>query len=65
MNKERFKGNRTRLKGELKKKWGKFTDDELLQIEGDDDKFSGKAQELYGDQKEKVRKWAEDWQAKN
>lgn len=63
MNKEQFKGNWAQLKGELKQKWGKFTDDELLQIEGDYDKFRGRAQELYGDQKEEVSKWAEDWKS--
>ena len=65
MNKEQFKGNWNQFKGEVKKKWGKFTDDELTQIEGDYDKFKGRAQELYGDQKEELNKWTEDWQAKN
>lgn len=54
-----------RLKGELKKKSGKFTDDELLQFEGDDEILSGNAQLLFGDQKKNARKWAEDRQAKN
>jgi len=53
-----------RLKGELKKKSGKFTDDELLQFEGDDEILSGNAQLLF-DQKKNARKWAEDRQAKN
>ncbi len=65
MNKEQFKGNWNQFKGAVKQKWGKFTDDELLQVEGDYDKFQGKAQELYGDQKEEVNKWAEEWQEKN
>ncbi|MFZ1748428.1 MAG: CsbD family protein [Nitrospirales bacterium] len=65
MNKEQFKGNWNQFKGEVKKKWGKFTDDELTQIEGDYDKFKGRAQELYGDQKEELNKWTEDWQTKN
>jgi uncharacterized protein YjbJ (UPF0337 family) len=65
MNKEQFKGNWNQFKGELKKKWGKFTDDELMQIEGDYDKFKGRSQELYGDQKEEVNNWVQDWQKKN
>lgn len=65
MNKEQFKGNWTQLKGELKKKWGKFTDDDLQQIEGDYDKFQGRVQELYGNQKEEVTKWVDDWRATN
>lgn len=31
-----------RFKGELKQEWGKFTDDDLQQIEGNYDKFSVK-----------------------
>jgi uncharacterized protein YjbJ (UPF0337 family) len=52
MNAEYFKGQWNQLKGELKKQWGKFTDDDLLQIEGDYDKFVGKVQERYGENKE-------------
>ncbi len=62
MNKDQFKGNWQQFKGELKSKWGEFTDDDLMQIEGDAEKFAGKVQERYGDQKEAVEKWAEDWQ---
>ena len=36
------------FKGDLKQRWGKFTDDDLQQIEGDYDKFLGKVQERYG-----------------
>ena len=65
MNKEQFKGNWNQLKGEIKKKWGKFTDDELLQVEGDYDKFEGKAQELYGDKKEESTEWLDERETKN
>lgn len=65
MNKEQFKGNWNQLKGEIKKKWGKFTDDELLQVEGDYDKFEGKAQELYGDKKEEITEWLDGLETKN
>jgi uncharacterized protein YjbJ (UPF0337 family) len=61
MNREQFKGLWTQLKGELKKQWGKFTDDDLLQIEGDYDKFLGKLQERYGDKKDEVSRWLEQW----
>lgn len=50
-----------RFKGELKQEWGKFTDDDLQQIEGNYNKFVGKAQERYGDQKEEIMKWADQW----
>lgn len=63
MNREQFKGQWSQLKGELKKQWGKFTDDDLLQIEGDYDKFMGKIQERYGDKKDEVSRWADQWQS--
>jgi uncharacterized protein YjbJ (UPF0337 family) len=49
------------FKGELKKQWGKFTDDDLRQIDGDMEKFQGIMQQRYADQKENVKKWAEQW----
>jgi uncharacterized protein YjbJ (UPF0337 family) len=61
INQDQFEGNWKQFKGDLKKKWGKFTDDDLLVIEGNYDKFEGKLQERYGDQKEKVKKWTDEW----
>ena len=63
MNREQFKGLWNQLKGELKKQWGKFTDDDLLQIEGDYDKFIGKVQERYGERKDEISRWVEQWQS--
>jgi len=64
MNQEQFKGSWDQLKGALKKQWGNLTEDDLLQIEGDQDKFHGTIQERYGDTKEEVRKWADRWYAR-
>jgi uncharacterized protein YjbJ (UPF0337 family) len=61
MNREQFKGQWKQFKGELKKQWGKFTDDDLMRIEGDYDKFIGSLQERYGEQKEEVRRWVDRW----
>jgi uncharacterized protein YjbJ (UPF0337 family) len=61
MNKDQFKGRWDQFKGELKKQWGKFTDDDLLQIEGDYQKFQGTMQAKYGDRKEEVSRWADQW----
>jgi len=61
MNREQFKGQWKQFKGELKKQWGHFTDDDLMQIEGDYDKFTGSLQERYGEQKEEVRRWVDQW----
>lgn len=64
MNADQLEGKWMQLKGELKQRWGKFTDDDLQLIEGNYDKFVGKAQERYGDKKEEIMKWADEWQPK-
>jgi uncharacterized protein YjbJ (UPF0337 family) len=61
MNADQFKGKWMQFKGELKKKWGNFTDDDLTKIEGDYEKFKGSLQERYGDKKDEVSRWADDW----
>jgi uncharacterized protein YjbJ (UPF0337 family) len=61
MNADTFKGQWTQFKGELKQRWGKFTDDDLMQIEGSYDKFLGKVQERYGAQKDDIAGWADKW----
>ena len=61
INQDQFEGSWKQFKGELKKEWGEFTDDDLLQIEGKMDKFEGKMQERYGDRKEELREWTERW----
>ena len=53
MNQEQFKGSWDQLKGALKKQWGNLTDDDLLQIEGDQDKFNGTIQKRYGTRKKR------------
>ncbi len=61
MNADTFKGQWKHFKGELKQRWGKFTDDDLMQIEGNYDAFLGKVQERYGMQKDDVTGWADRW----
>jgi uncharacterized protein YjbJ (UPF0337 family) len=61
LNQDQFKGNWKQFKGELKQKWGQFTDDDLLYIEGSYDKYEGKLQERYGDRKAEVKQWTDEW----
>ncbi len=42
MNAEQLKGRWTHFKDVLKQQWGKFTDDDLKQIEGNYENFSAK-----------------------
>jgi len=63
MNREQFKGKWNEIQGKVKEKWGKITNDELLQIHGEYDKFVGALQKNYGYMKEQaeeeIRKWNE------
>jgi len=42
-------------------KFNRATDDDLQQIEGNYDTFVGKVQERYGDKKDDIMKWADQW----
>jgi uncharacterized protein YjbJ (UPF0337 family) len=64
MNKDQFKGSWKQFKGELKNKWVKLTDNDLMEAEGDYYKFLGVVQKRYGDKKEEVSKWADEWYSK-
>jgi len=57
MNEERLKGKWNQIKGELKKKWGKLTDDDLTYTEGHFDKMLGRIQERTGEKKEELQRF--------
>ena len=61
MNADHFKSKWSQFKGELKRKWGAFTDDDLMMIEGDYDKFKGAIQKRYADRKDEISGWADEW----
>ena len=61
VNQDQLQGKWKQFKGELKQKWGDFTDDDLLAIEGSVDKLEGKIQERYGDRREDVKRWVDEW----
>jgi uncharacterized protein YjbJ (UPF0337 family) len=44
----RFAGMWKQVRGEIKRRWGKLTDDDLEQVDGSWEKFVGKLQERYG-----------------
>jgi uncharacterized protein YjbJ (UPF0337 family) len=55
---------RDQLEGHLQKHWAKLTGDDLLQIEGDLDKFNGGIEKRYGEMKGEVSRWADLWYAR-
>jgi uncharacterized protein YjbJ (UPF0337 family) len=48
LNEDILKGKWRQIKGEVQKKWGKLTDDDLDKIDGDREKLLGRLQENYG-----------------
>ncbi len=52
MNWEHVEGSWKELKGAIREKWGKLTDDDLELIAGKKDRLLGKLQERYGDHKD-------------
>lgn len=54
MNTDIFEGKWKQLKGQVKVRWGKLTDDDLDVAEGNSQYLAGKLQERYGISKEKA-----------
>ena len=61
MNSDQLEGKWKQLKGSVKEKWGKLTDDDLDVIAGKHDQLLGKIQERYGITKEEAAKQLRDW----
>jgi len=54
-------GKWKQVRGDVRTRWGKLTDDDLEQIAGEREKLAGKLQERYGIAKEDVNKEIDDW----
>ncbi len=63
MNSDQMEGQWKQLKGKVKEKWGKLTDNDFDQIAGKRDQFLGKLQERYGYSKEQAQKELDAWEA--
>lgn len=62
MNRDQWEGKWKQLTGEVKKQWGKLTDDDLDQIGGNREKLEGKIQERYGIAREEAQKQVEEFE---
>jgi uncharacterized protein YjbJ (UPF0337 family) len=61
MNRDTFKGQWMQLKGQLRRQWGKLTDDEVDQIQGNAEVLLGKLQERYGYSRQQAEQELERW----
>ena len=63
MNWDQIAGNWKQVKGVVKEKWGKLTDDDVDVIAGKRDILLGKIQERHGLAREEAEKQLKDWEA--
>ncbi|MBV0913128.1 CsbD family protein [Anianabacter salinae] len=63
MNWDQVQGKWKQMTGEAQVQWGKLTNDDFDQAEGNRDKLAGKIQERYGISKEEAQKQVDDWAA--
>lgn len=61
MNENIASGKWKQFKGEIQRKWGKLTNDDLDRIDGNRDKLVGRLQEAYGVKRESIEKDVADF----
>ncbi len=61
MNEDVLKGTWNEIKGGVKEKWGKLTDDDLTVVEGKKEKLVGILQQKYGYAKDKAEQEYKDF----
>ena len=61
MNRQTVAGEWKQLKGKIKEKWGKLTDDDLRVVEGQKDQLAGFLEKRYGYAKDAARKNADEF----
>lgn len=65
MNWDQVAGKWKQFQGQVKQKWGKLTDDDLDQIDGDRKKLAGRIREIYGIEDEAAEKQVKQWEKDN
>jgi uncharacterized protein YjbJ (UPF0337 family) len=63
VNSDQLKGKWKQMKGSVKERWGKLTDDDLDVIDGQRDQLIGKIQERYGIARAAAQKQVDEWNA--
>jgi uncharacterized protein YjbJ (UPF0337 family) len=65
MNSDTLKGKWHQVKGDIKSRWGRLTDDDLGIVEGDAEKLIGKVQERYGYQRDEAKREVDEFFDRN
>jgi uncharacterized protein YjbJ (UPF0337 family) len=61
INSDVLKGKWQQLKGEARIQWGRLTDDDLDQVQGNVEKLAGKLQERYGYARQDAQREVDDF----
>ena len=61
MNWEMISGQWTEMKGKIRSKWGKLTDDDVEVISGKKDVLVGRLQQRYGLEKDEAERDVDRW----
>lgn len=65
MNWDTVQGNWKKFTGNVKEQWGKLTDDEITQINGNREQLEGMIQERYGVAKDKAKEQVDAWMSRH
>lgn len=61
MNEDVLKGRWMQLKGKIRERWGKLTDDDVAQVQGSGERLLGKIREHYGRTREQAETELSEW----
>jgi uncharacterized protein YjbJ (UPF0337 family) len=62
MNTDTLQGQWRQIKGSVRTKWAKLTDDDLEYINGQSENFVGRLQERYGIARDEAERQLKEWQ---
>jgi uncharacterized protein YjbJ (UPF0337 family) len=57
----RIQGNWKQVAGNARQQWGKLTDDDVVQANGEREKLAGKIQERYGISQQEANQQIDEW----
>jgi uncharacterized protein YjbJ (UPF0337 family) len=61
MNSDQIKGKWKQMKGSVKERWGKLTDNDIEVIDGQEEQLVGMIQERYGIARDAAEKQVKEW----